>query len=393
MGAAKLEADIVVLGAGISGLLLAAELSRSHKVVVVEKEKPQQQQEKYWVTPSDVPIDPLGGHIDQKYQFMDFIGFDGTYRRVHGELILWDGAGITAHLYNRAAEGGCRFLFEHHFFSFQRSHKRITVQCEETEIECSLIVDCMGWQSPFGLSFSLVTMKGYYFAVGAELEMHQPLDPVCLHNIRLGPQARYIEIFPRSNGRAYVSLIAPLSHLDSRKEVSREFHFILDHTPYRSKFSRSKASRPLFGIVPVGAIRRRSIDNVYFFGEAGFTHPAATGACLTPMLRSLRAVAGGLSDCVTEGRLDARDLATVGPGLTRLNQRFQLNLYSEVLSWTSAEFSSVLKKLEGVDDEIISRVLFGNIDMSSILTAKNIVNLARNRNWPLLRAAAQMFLK
>jgi choline dehydrogenase-like flavoprotein len=59
MGAAKLEADVVVLGAGLSGLLLAAELSRSHKVVVVEKEKLKQQQEKYWVTPSDVPCDPL----------------------------------------------------------------------------------------------------------------------------------------------------------------------------------------------------------------------------------------------------------------------------------------------------------------------------------------------
>lgn len=388
----SLKADIVILGGGISGLLLAAELSKFNRVIVVERDAKRAQQNKYWVTPSNVDASPLGSFVDRQYHYMDFISSDGAFRRVFGDFTLWNGDDVIAHLYALAEANGCVFLFEHHFFSFRRLHGRAVVSCEEKEIDCALVVDCMGWQSPFALAFSLATIRGYYFAVGLEMEMAAEIEPTCLHNIKLSNDARYLEVFPRSNGHAFISLIAPLSSLDKRNEVSREFHFILAHTPYSSKLRRLPETRSLFGVVPVGAMKKQAIDNVYFFGEAGYSHPAATGACLTPLLKTLPSVAANLTRCVAENTLRGVDLGAAAGGLSALNKRFQLNLYNEVLSWSSKDFSDVIRKLENVDDKMITRVLFGDIDMASILTVRSILRLLKNGNWPLLRSVARTFV-
>jgi flavin-dependent dehydrogenase len=386
-----LKADIVILGGGISGLLLAAELSKSNRVIVIEKNAKKEQQNKYWVTPSGISAPPLGHFIDRQYRYMDFISYDGAHRRVFGDFTLWNGDDVTSHLYTVAKSNGCVFLFNHHFFAFRRVRGRVVVLCEDKEIECALIVDCMGWQSPFALAFSLAKLRGYYFVVGMEVEMVEELEPTCLHNIKLSEDARYIEVFPRSNGCAFISLISPLANLNMRSEISREFHFILAHTPYKSKIRTLPETRSLFGIVPVGAIKKQAIDNVYLFGEAGYTHPAATGACLTPLLKALPAVSANLTRCVAENTLREVELSSISGGLTALNKKFQLNLYNEVLSWSSTNFSDVIKKLDDVDDEMITRVLFGDIDIASALTARNILSLVKNRNWPLLRSVARTF--
>jgi flavin-dependent dehydrogenase len=393
MGGQSITTDIAILGGGLAGLLIAVELAAHSSVVVVDKQPRRGKAFKYWVTPSTIDAPYFADLIDQRFTTMDFISHCGDIRRVKGDYALWDGDGIISRLQRRAEVLGCEFLNKHHFYSFRRTDGKIVAMCEGREIVCSLVVDCMGAGSPLTQALSVIDIRGYYAVIGAELTANDEVKPVCLHNVTIGSNARYLEIFPRSNGQVYAALIAPITNLGLRADVSKEFDFILSHTSYKNILNKQNRKRGLLGIVPVGNLRRQAVDNIYFFGEAGQIHPAATGACLTVMLDALKPIAAGLTRCVKEQTVTARDLRRIRGGMTDFNAKFQLALYDEILSWSSPDFRRVLLKMKTIDDELINDMLFGRIDLKSKMTAKNIVRIIRTSNWPLIRSFVRAALK
>lgn len=393
MGTAQLTTDIAILGGGISGLLLAEELARQNAIIVIDKAPRGTEVNKYWVTPSCVDAAAFADLVDRRFDTMDFISHCGDSRRVTGDYTLWDGDAIISRLRRRAEEHGCLFLYDHHFYSFRRKEGSIVVMCEEKEIVCSLVIDCMGVESPLTQALSVTRIRGYYAVVGAELSAKREIQPICLHNVAIRSNARYLEVFPRSNGRVFAALIAPIARLDKRADVHREFNFILSHTPYKNALCSSKRYRGLLGIVPVGPIRRRAVDNIYFFGEAGQIHPAATGACLTTMLKALRPTTIGLTHCVKEKSLSARSLAQIRGGMSSFNTKFQLALYDEVLSWSSVDFGKVVRKMETIDDQSINDLLFGCIDPKSKITSKSFAGILKTGNWSFVRSLIRAALQ
>jgi hypothetical protein len=388
--ALETDYDVIVLGAGISGLLLASALSADHRVLVLEKANTLGSS-KYWLTDHNCSaFNPeLSAGIDSVYPHMDFIGYDRTSYRCQGPYVLWDKDGLVGLLQAKIAANRGTFLTGHHFYSYFVNPSSCTVLANDKSFSTRLIIDCMGYASPIIYAKNVIDIYGYYLLYGATFFSSRPIDPVALHNVALDKHPAYIEAFPTRDARLHLTVIIPSKTARSVGSLKEQFAFITRKSTYASFIDTHKGSPEfLGGIIPVGMMRRRAIDRLFFFGEAGQFNPPASATALTRMLYTYKATAKFLTEKLRTNSLSRRDLNHGPPAFNWFNRRFQLGLFEGILRWDSDDFSSVLGELRRTgDDSLVNDIMFGSLGASSVLSPPAVLRLCRARSSKLLMHA------
>ncbi|HEX7831822.1 MAG TPA: lycopene cyclase family protein [Thermoanaerobaculia bacterium] len=382
--------DIVILGGGVSGLLLAGTLSEKHSVLVLEKAE-RLRVEKYWLTdaPSVAANPEFRGALDGTYTTMDFIAYDGTTFRASGEYHLWHSENLLRLLSDRVIAAGGRILYGQQFYSVQQSLDSITVLANDRAIRCRLIVDCMGHSSPIVHAKGVVDVLGYYLLYGATFPQTKELVPVGLHNMMLSGHPGYVEAFPTADSRLHIVLIVPVQRLGRTSDLKEDFSFIVSKSPYAKHIDSPVSSERRFlgGIVPVGHLRRRALDRIFFFGEAGQINPAASATALTRMLLGHRAIAAHLFDCLEHNAVSAKDLAPTPNSTTPFNERIQRALFRNILQWRSDEFKEVIEELIRLNDTaVVNALVFGDLPDHWSSLASLAARLFQSKSKTLLKA-------
>ena len=213
------------------------------------------------------------------------------------------------------------------------------------------------------------------------------LMPVALHNLTLSSHPTYVEAFPTSDGHLHIVLIIPGRQLRPASDLKPEFDFVVSKSPYSHYIVDASDRAFLGGIIPVVRLRRRALDRLFLYGEAGQVHPAATGTALTRMLLSYRDVAAYIGDLLERDHLSASDLANAPGAISRTNQAIQLALFRDILRWSSRRFRNIVVEATRLGDHaLINQLFFGNFDTSAAGVAKIVKTLVRAQNWTLLSA-------
>jgi len=385
--------EIVVLGGGIAGLLIASELARDHSVLVVE-EKGQIPKTKYWLTDAgSAQKNPDLHHaIDSTYESLDFIAYDTTTFRCRGSYPLWNTDRLVEGLTRTIHERGGVILTGHRFYGFKKEPSALLVFTNDRSYRVRLAVDCMGFGSPTIYAKGIVDIIGYYLLYGASYPSTGACDPVGLHNLMLSSQPAYVEAFPAAEDLLHLILILPTKTVGKPASLREDFSFLVNRSPY-SRILRQPASPEGFlgGVIPVGRIRKPALDRMFFFGEAGQFNPAASATALTRMLYTYRETGARLRERLAADRLSASDLssARVAPA-SPLNERLQRVLFRDILDWSSDYFAEVLAELQHTgDSELIYDLMFGTVELGRTLKPSRIVNLVAKRS----RFLAKTFLR
>ena len=378
--------DIIIAGAGISGLLLASQLSQNFSVLVLEKNA-ELPSSKYWLTTSDCLIDNefLNDCLDCNYDHMNFISHDLASYKLEGSYTLWDSEKLLNKLKKQVRLNNGVLLYSHRFYSSFINNSRIKVLANDKEFSGKLLIDCMGYASPLILAKSAMQIVGYHLLYGAVLKTKINTSPVCLANTCISNNPVYLEIFPRSDGNAYVSLIKPLSQINNIHSLKSEFDFITQQSIYSSYFENTSPINELGGIVPVGIIKSGAFDRVFFFGEAAQMNPSATGTCLTMLLKHYKVVAEFLKGKIENSRLTKSDLEKSPIVINKFSRNFQLFLFKEMLTWKSDDFAKFLTLLNHIDNNSINNFLFDQIKISDFFKRENLYSVLKSRNVMWLR--------
>lgn len=382
--------DVVILGAGVAGLLLASELSRVASVLVLERNG-RASMTKYWVTTEDaLRRNPdLASAADLAFTSMDFIACDGATYRSEGSYRLWNTAALTRLLLRRTEEQGGVVAFDQTFYSYARGRTGLTIMADSERITARLAIDCMGHQSPIIMAEGCGRIAGYYLLHGATFPMTGTLMPVALHNLALNEHAAYVEAFPTSEGQLHIVLIMPTRQLRPTTNLAADFEFIVRKSPYSNFIADPYKRSFLGGIIPVVRIKQRAMDRLFFYGEAGQVHPAASGTALTRMLLSYREVAAFLADRLHHDRLAGRELSDAPGKIGRVNQAIQLALFRDILRWSSSRFRTIVIEADRLrNHQLMNELFFGNFDTTPVGIATTLHALMKARNWTLLSAFA-----
>jgi flavin-dependent dehydrogenase len=378
--------DVIILGAGISGLLLGSELSKKHSLLVIEKEN-SIPNNKYWLTNNKCLIKntEFNNCIDSEYEYMDFYAYDSSSYRCYGKYILWNTEKLLNELTNIIYKNSGVILKKHSFYNYHYSVDGITISANDKKFKTKLLIDCMGYSSPIIYSKNMIEIYGYYLLYGKVLNLKQDIEPIGLSNIILSQQPKYIEIFPKKNKQAYVILIVPEKSLKHSEILKNEFTFIIEKSEYSNFFYKPESNENhLSGLIPVGKLRYNSLDRIFLFGEAGQMNPSSTATCFTQLLYSYKEICKDISERILYNQLSKSDLAITNPYFSKRNKEFHLNLFKRILNWNSDDFKKLIHHMNNMDNNLVNAIIFGEINFDSLLNLKNILGLIKKRNYFVL---------
>lgn len=385
--------DIIILGAGISGLLIGSELSKHHSILMIEKE-PGILSNKYWLTNKKCcdQNEELIDAIDSKYKFMDFIScYDHKYR-CFGEYHLWDSEKLVRKLETMILDNAGIILRDTTFYSFSYSKNSIDVRANTCTFRSKLIIDCMGYSSPIIYAKNLIDIYGYYILIGSILKLKKSITPIGLGNIALNKNPKYLEVFPKSNNEAYVALIEPEKGIKKNHTLSKELKFLIERSEYSRYFEKNDTPYSLHGLIPVGRMKAKSLDRIFLFGETSQMNPGATATCLTQLLYSYKEIAAEISRKIKANKLTKNNLSIDTPHLTKRNRKFHLSLFKGILKWNSDDFSKLIQQMNNMDNKLVNDIIFGEIDFNSIVNLDILIHLIRNRNFFVLKPLLKSLL-
>jgi flavin-dependent dehydrogenase len=385
------DCDVLICGAGISGLLLAAELSKQLAVIVVDRNPRSACSMKFWLTTKQSlePNPELEPYVDSEWYELDFIASSRAKFTAAGEYILWDTNRLETYLIETITANGGIVRYGHRFYGHHYAHGGIVSHINSETYHSSLLVDCMGFASPIVKASRAVNILGYHHLYGKVLRLKKEITPVAADNVLLSDHLSFFEVFPRSDGNANAVLIAPAETIRSTRTLGQDFSFIVEKSHYSDVLEPLPGGEILQGVVPVGTVRATALNRILFFGEAGQLHPAASGTCLTHLLLQYKSVAETITQKVRAGALSASDLSSVTRRMSNFGVRFHQNMFLEVIRQTSNCGDAFVELLNCLDQKLVNDFLFGDISARRFMRVWKLARLLQQRNFvwarPLLR--------
>jgi hypothetical protein len=364
-----LSTDVVVAGGGVSGLLIASALASDFSVHLVEQ-CDSLPRNKYWLTDEkSLEKNPqLMPSVNQRYDTLDFVAYDGLTATIKGRYCLWDTERLVGQLEQELLSHGGHILTGHRLYSLSYTNDGIIIRANSQTIKAKLLIDCMGFGSPLVGAKDIATISGYYIVHGCEIGIQGSVRPIALDNVVLGKHPAFFEMFPTSYGTAHVAIILPSREFKPPRSIRDELNFILHKSHYcaQIKSEQLPSLKPYFGIVPVGRLHRPTLDRIVFFGEAGQANPAASATSLTRMLQTYKELAVAVGLCLKNDSLTSKDLLrAVPPYMTRMNRVFQESLFEGLLSFNSDDFRRLVQDMKDYPDYVVNDLLFAEFDFSN----------------------------
>ncbi len=385
--------DVIILGAGISGLLIGSELSKYFNILIIEKND-SIPNKKYWLTDGKSShLNPELNHcVDSIYNSLDFIAYNEQSYRCLGEYYLWDTEKLLKFLSSQIINNGAKILYSTKFYGYKYTKDKISIFANNKTHSAKLLIDCMGYSSPIVNAKGIIKIKGYYILYGKSLKVKSDLQPIGLYNVVLNKIPKYLEVFPTRDGRAYAVLIVADRHVRSNINLYEEFNFIVKKTKLNKFLEIDKElSKPLGGIIPVGNLKTTSLNNIYFFGEAGQVNPATTATGLTRMLYNYKAIAQLLKDKILKNQLSKKDLNIKYSMMSNFNKDFQFHLFNDVIKWNSDDFLQLVNIMKTLNDKVVYDLVFGNAEIRDLIKPKHIVKQIYFKNTIIIKPIIKTF--
>src|SRR6266853_2891553 len=227
------NAEVVVAGGGVSGLLIASALAPKCAVTLLEQSD-SLPQNKYWLTDERAASEnPQLAHcVDRRYEFLDFVAYDGLTARIRGHYCLWDTEKLVQHLTQILSDDGVRVLTGHRLYSIAYNATGIVIRANSETFHARLLIDCMGFGSPLVGAKNIATIAGYYILYGCEVQVKEGVRPIALDNVVINRNPAFFELFPTSKATAHAALILPSRHYKAERSMEKEFSFILNKSHY-----------------------------------------------------------------------------------------------------------------------------------------------------------------
>ncbi|MFO7835053.1 MAG: NAD(P)/FAD-dependent oxidoreductase [Candidatus Thorarchaeota archaeon] len=310
-----MKADVVVVGAGPSGLIAAKEIADSGYDVLVVEEHPQIGEPDHCAGLlsttglSSLNLNPPGYVIQNNVEGARMYSPDGTkltISRGHREALVVDRREFDSWLAKRAQNAGARIFTNAKAINAELSTKNNSVVlCREhgtvLEIETKVILNAEGAGCRFSERVGLPTVNQssklpafqYEFS-NVDLES----DYVEMYYGRKLAPGFFAWCIPLGNGRARVGMAAQ-SHVRKRLEWALQKHPIIS-----KNIDAGKIDRGMGGVVLVGTpISKTYADGILVVGDAAGIVKATTGGGVIMGGKAAkiagRVIAGALSNGVT----------------------------------------------------------------------------------------------
>lgn len=264
------ECDVLIIGSGVAGLLIAQELG-DLRVTVLDRH-PHGRYRTYCLTTEEA--------FQQNESLAAAAGarFSSTLPVATGDYRIWNRDALVEHLRQRVQRQGAAFEPAVQFLGIAHERDGVGLRTSRGIYAARLIVDCMGTRSPLAFHLRLAEVVGFSLVYSRIVRRHGVVPSV--ETIR----SRVIETLPVGDGCAQVALITDARKL--RHESSLERDLCLGVRDGEEILSETRG-----GVVPLVRLRSRAVDRVVVLDSADEDESFGNVVAMTEALRTRHATA------------------------------------------------------------------------------------------------------
>lgn len=302
--------DIIIAGGGPAGMSAAAELSKSHSVLVLERRVPGTTTATWYSYLDRVQEHALEDAIAFESDHLHFVA--PSYQHdMKDECVVLDHNRVMNIWMTRAITEGAEIRQEI-FKEYEKCDGGVVVTTDKGQYEGTLLIDATGGRSKIVEKHNLVKRVDAWVIYGARIKVPEMDRPTRIEYYPLNDDANtYVGVHPFNETETNFYIFKGQSNtFGNPSELKAQFAEVL-----KNEFPDAEILQPLSGSIPSGILKKYALDNVIFWGAAGMLNPDGCGMGFNEILRQLKTFSAEITRTFKANRLDERALSRVAKSL------------------------------------------------------------------------------
>jgi flavin-dependent dehydrogenase len=349
--------DCIVIGAGPAGLLLAKELSKKHKVLILEKNRIGDTN-KNWVTYKDrwltnkFPKSLIENEFNKDYVQMKHGQITNQYI-LNDSFICFNEHKFLRYLANISARLGCVIKESSPYKSFIRKKDKLIVNNMYTT---NLLIDCAGIDSPIVKKYRLIDIPIYIncYAYIAEFDKLENKNYYCFYRKK---NKNHYSAFGFTKTASKLAQLQYFKYSNNKPDT-KKYEVEMSDAQKDFNIPNHKLVELKVASYPTGLLKKRELDNIFLFGDAGFYSPSLNGMGFNEILRQYRKVSKHISSCISNNAFSEKELKIpddIADDVNNLLFRFLGLIFNDIPPKILDQFFTLIKKLPDSDIRRIMR--------------------------------------
>lgn len=354
--------DVVIIGGGPSGLLLASMLAPSLNVIVLEQGV-FGRTTKYWVTTvRRLEKNRLGNCILSSASRVTVGTFLGSKVVGEGDLAVVDDCIFLQTLIDRCSKAEVDLIDSARLLSLSWGRDYIEVITTGGEFKGRLVVDATGGGSPIARTFRLHKLSGFFSVYGAHVTAIDlsSQDVVLAHVHHLGHPPPMLEIIPTGPTSAFCAIFIASKRSVDPEKLQSSFGIHLKNNPFVSMTGATKLEGARMGVIPIGRLKKRKLPGIVAHGEAALVQPPLLGTAFNDVLEYTTLVAEAIIVAM-RSRKRFPAVKVRYPTMKVVNDTLQGKLARKVIKGDVSTFDRIVGRLTHLSPSQAFRLFSGEL--------------------------------
>ncbi|MCT4612118.1 MAG: lycopene cyclase family protein [Clostridia bacterium] len=336
----KKTVDILIVGSSISGLLIAKELSKNNKVLIIDKKKETDINVCYTGLKKYFEDTFFEKYISKEFKEAYVRFLDGNKKYLSADFVSLNEEDLIKDLLDEIRENGSEILFNTEYIGHKNENDNVLAEISGKIVKTKLIVDCTG---------SEYSKDSYYFNIYGGVYNKKILSYKDINFVEINEKRKptiFFEYFPINDDQIVLYVfdfskekINPIEY----KELEKEYI-----TKANIGITQVDKLKEVYGSIPMGKMKTSKEDNVFIYGNAANISPSATGFSLINMVKTYEGVTKFLQSRIEENKFDKKSLSYKYESRFLMNQEFQ---YAAAKVNLKASPDEIIQLFEAFTDE------------------------------------------
>lgn len=300
------ELDIVIIGAGPAGLILAKNLCKDFHLLVIEKEKSFTY--KTWLTKKSF----LKENDLEKYMTMEFEKYFLATSKSKEKIFVMndycsvDEKGICESFIQEIGEN---IHYNEEFIEYEKKKDCIEVKTSKNVYKCKLIIDCSGINSKIAQKNNLYRNELFHNIYGEIYNYSMTTEDINMFSAYLKNNPNcFFEAVPISKKQCVAYTFQISNSPNKNKDLKNCHKFNIQSFAKIHNVKLKDKIQKIEGSIPLRTMKTNALDHILFFGDSSNVVPPFSGVGFSYILKYNKKVTEHIKYCLINNKFSKKDL-------------------------------------------------------------------------------------
>lgn len=280
----KKEYDIIILGAGPAGLSLASELGKNISVLLIDSQEIGSTHKMWTSEESILKRTGYSRFTNIRFTKAYIQAYNCKRYNFHMNYCTLNEKKLLQYWQHKCKKRGVMMISHCAYEKYKVNSSNVSVKTTKGTFTAQYLIDCMGVNSPIVRQYKLWRHALYIPIIGEVIPYKSGSDEIVVAESLEPNRISFFELFPATKETSVIYSFLVTKKLMKFSTLRALHRYNKKHSPIAAKLSKVEPAREVYGTIPVGTFKEKSIERVMFFGDSLLLGTCALATGLSKIL-------------------------------------------------------------------------------------------------------------